>query len=113
MNYNKHSFTSEQFLTLPVYESAWGAPVGVPFLINGQLSAQQDALKFILNEETEDKLAKRIEDETKATGKDHSIKVKFWQKYKDGNVSERGARLKLISQGLNLVDDTLVIKTGE
>ena len=112
MNFNKHKFTVKEFLDLPVYESAVGVPVNTIFLYEGRQSYQQKYLKFILEQEKEEVVAKKLKEEAQTTRKDTRIKVKFWRKLKDGNVSEEGATITLLEQGLNLVDDTLVINTG-
>lgn len=112
MNFNKTKFTLAEFAALPVFESARGAPIGVPFLLEGRMSKQQEYLQDLLDEHTEEGLFKKLDEEAKKTRKDTRLKVQYWTKYKDGNVQDRGATIFLAAKGLNLKDDTLIINTG-
>jgi hypothetical protein len=115
MNHNKHIFTTQEFLAIPVYDEARLAKVGEDFLLKGHLSAQQDWLQFLLKEHGEANLALEIETAQQKNPKvDSRIKVKFWRKYKDGNVGEFGGTIALKKdESIVLKDDKLVLNFGD
>ena len=107
MNFNKHTFTKEQFLALPVFETVREAPVGEPFLLKGIQSHQQEYLMDLI-EKHGDKLPAIVEQ-----GPEKSLKVVFWSKYKDGNVRDNGGKIIFPKAEVKQTGDRLVITTGE
>ncbi len=112
MNFSKNIFKIEDFQALPVYASAREAPVGIPFLLEGRMSAQQSYLAELLVDPGVDKLVEHVEEQNKKfPGKNNNLRVNFWTKYKDGNVRDNGGTI-LFEKQLNVVGDKLVIDTG-
>lgn len=107
-------FTVKEFLALPVYEEAREAQVGENFLLKGKMSRQQESLNIFLEEHGGEKnVFNMIEDQKKRSKTDQNVKVKFWRKYKDGNIGEYGAIIKFLSdEKLILKDDKLIINLG-
>lgn len=116
MNYNKYTFTVEEFNALPVYTEASAANTGEVFLLEGKMSKQKEFLTMLVLEHTEDGIIKQIERETKANKKvDHRIKVNVWKKFKDGNVGEYGGTIKFIPipVPMEVKDDKLILNFGD
>jgi hypothetical protein len=115
MNFNKHKFTVEEFMTLPVYEEARLANTGEVFLLKGRFSFQKDYLKQVIDENGgEANLASVVETRQKNSRSDQQIKVKFWKKHKDGNFGEFGGVIVLQkSEGILVKDDKLILKFGD
>jgi hypothetical protein len=109
MNYNK-SFTKEEFLQLPIYPHARGVPANTDFLLGeevemerngqsgkftaGKMAGQKDALLSVLEEVTKANVDALKQDPAFYS---NVIKVKYWRKWKDGNVSERGGHITMAS----------------
>jgi hypothetical protein len=114
MNYNKHTFKVDEFMAFPICESGNEAPFGVPFLLKGRMSNQKNYLSWLIKEHTEEGLRKEIEKQTQENPKkDHRIKVNFWRKHKDGNVSEYGGTIEFVAPGITLKDDKVILNFGE
>jgi len=116
MNYNKYTFTVEEFNKLPVYEEAKMAAPNEVFLLEGKMSKQKQFLTMLVLEHTEDGIIKQIEKESKASPKtDHRIKVNVWKKFKDDNVGEYGGTIKFTPTPvpMEIKDDKLILNFGD
>ncbi len=107
MNFNKHTFTKEQFLALPVFETVHEAPVNTPFLLKGNQSQQQEHLMDLIEKHGE-KLPDLV-----TQGKEKDLTVMFWSKYMDGNVRDCGGKIHFPRAEIKQTGDKLVITTGE
>jgi hypothetical protein len=106
MNFNKHKFTKEEFLDLPVFETARLAPKEQPFLLQGRMSNQKEYLMDLISKHG-DELGDLLEKQGK-----QQLRVTFWRRYKDGNVQDCGGHITFPKIGLNLDGEKLVINTG-
>jgi hypothetical protein len=108
MNYNKRQFTKEEFLQLPIYPVARNVPANTDFLlgeeveverdgqsgkeITGSMARQKENLLRVLEEVTKANTHELKLDERTYNG---TVKVRYWRKLKDGNVSERGGHITM------------------
>ncbi len=114
MNYNKVKFTVDEFLKLPVYEFAREANTGEVFLLKGSMSNQQDYLSSLLLNLGVAKIVKEIELENiKNPHKNNNIKVRYWQKYADGNVKECGASIIVKDDTIEVKGNTITFNMGD
>lgn len=100
MNYIKRLFLKEEFLDLPVYPVARDVPANTDFLLGtfdgtenaGSMARQKDNLLQVLEE-----VSKANTHELKLDTRTYEgiIKVRYWRKLKDGNVSERGGHITM------------------
>jgi hypothetical protein len=117
LNFSKHSFTLDEFFTIPVYEEARLAPVETPFLLKGRMSAQQDYVRELVTEFGEEGIRKQLKEvATLNKNKNNylkiNLKITFWWRYKDGHVQDRGGHIKFIEK-LEVVGDKVVINIGD
>lgn len=75
MNFNKNSFTPEEFDALPVHDLVKGVPPNTPFLLGGKMASQKDIVK----------------DLKKKNPNAEKMKVVFWKRTKDLHIREEGA----------------------
>jgi len=108
MNYTKKSFTVEQFLALPVYETAREAPARAEFLLAGRMATQKKYLNSLIEKHGFDGIKEQLK-----SAKNNYLKVSFWVKYSDGNVGERGANISFAEASMTKKDDKLIINTGD
>ena len=109
MNFNKYSYTTKDFLDLPVYATVKEAKVGERFLLEGRFSEQKKHLQNLLDKYTMEEIRSQFRfSPTKY------IKIRFWTKLADGNVREDGGNIDFKEVDLvALKDGKLVIDTGE
>lgn len=84
MNLHRQTFTKEQVLEMPVFETAAEAPKDkTPFFLTaGHIEQKEHLLEFI------EKLEKAPPEEKKSLAKMGVVKVSYWIRHKDGNVSD-------------------------
>lgn len=96
MNFNDRKFTKEEFLALPIFphnskditpntEFLLGEVFEQENVVMGKMALQQEALLTIL-----EKVTAANTEELEQIDRDTQIKVRYWRKQKDGNISERG-----------------------
>lgn len=113
MNFNKYSFTVEEFLALPVYEEARLAPVETPFLLKGGMSFQQNYIQHLLVDPGKAGVIKYLQ-EQKKLGKNDYLKVQFWRKYKDHYVQNCGGNVRFDSdEKIAIKHDKIVFNLGD
>ena len=104
-------FTKEQFLDLPVFQSKIEAPKDkTPFLLQEpkRLLQQKETLLTVL----EDLSKANAEQLSHASETKELIKVMYYIRYKDGNLSERGGYIRL-NQVIQDLLRAAVLKVGE
>lgn len=107
MNYIKRQFTKEEFLNLPIYPVVREVSTNIDFLLGsvaemkddhwettGSMARQKDNLLRVLEEVTKANTHELKMDDRTYNG---IIKVRYWRKLKDGNVSERGGHITMKS----------------
>lgn len=114
MNYNKRQFSKEEFLQLPIYPVVRDVPANIDFLlgeeveveldgqsskeITGSMARQKEHLLTVLEEVTRANTHELQIDERTYGGQ---IKVRYWRKLNDGNITERGGHITMKS----IIDD--------
>jgi len=122
MNYNKRLFSKEEFLQLPIYPVARNVPANTDFLLGeevevereghsgkeiiGSMARQKENLLHVLEEVTK---ANTVELKTDPRQYEAIIKVRYWRKLKDGNVSERGGHITMKS----IIDTIITQKSSQ
>jgi len=75
-------------------------------------ASQIEYLKELIDKHTVDGIKSSLEESKKQNPKkDVSLKVTFWVKHKDGNVSDCGGRI-IFPDKLTMKDDKIIINTG-
>lgn len=84
MNLHRQEFTKEQVLDMPVFETTLDAPKDKTpfFLLKGHIDQKEHLLEFI------ERIGKMQPEEKKTLAKAGILKVVYWIRHKDGNVSD-------------------------
>lgn len=103
MNFLKTEFTKEQFLGIPEFETKQEAPKDKsPFLLaNSRLQTQKEFLLTVL-----EKLSKANAEDIKMwLETTQALKVSYYVRHKDGNISELGAHINAVKmvESMNLI----------
>ena len=92
MNYSKVRFSPTEFMTLPVFETKQEAPVKTPFIL-GAKSKMGNQKEFLSKLEKDlIQASEEVKEHYKKLG---VVKVHYYEKHVDGNISDRGGYIKM------------------